>query len=302
MMMSLSARTAMAVHGIGVFELDGNANVDPNAVEPNDVTPGEDWNLVVPTKDPSSAALAKAFAGENVEALGNDANYFTGGGSKDTNDVSQWKYGGNAVPDKNQITNAYAAAYSSGGKLYIYFGADRYSNDGDSALGFWLFKSTVSLGANGSFNGNHTDGDLFIVSDFSNGGTIGTISVYRWNGGANGSLGSTASATGADCRNATGDHLVCARVNGSSVTDHRAPWPYTPKPNIGTPGTFPLLTFFEGGLDVTALAGPDACFSSFLAETRSSTSTTAQLKDFALAQLNTCDARISINPSGVNPV
>src|SRR5262249_5785563 len=44
------------------------------------------------------------------------------------------------------------------------------------------------------------------------------------------------------------------------------------------------------------------CFSSVLSETRSSTSTTATLKDFVLGQLQSCGARIQISPSAVNEV
>lgn len=44
---------------------------------------------------------------------------FTGGGSKDPLDISQWKYKDGAVPDKDDITNAYAAAYNANGDLVI---------------------------------------------------------------------------------------------------------------------------------------------------------------------------------------
>ena len=47
--------------------------------------------------------------------------------------------------------------------------------------------------------------------------------------------------------------------------------------------------FVEFGLDVNAvLGGPIGCFTTFLAETRSSQSTTAQLKDFAFGAFPIC--------------
>lgn len=295
-MLVLVSGTALAVlpSSQGVFELDGNAQND-NAVA------GDDWSNLwegCPSGTNSTVGgnfVECSFVGQGTEGLGSDASYFTGGGSKDVNDVTQWRYNGNAVPDKNQITNAYAAQYSKDGRQLVYFGADRYSNDGDSSLGFWFFKGNVSLGANGTFSGTHENGDIFIVSDFSNGGSIGTVVAYRWmNGALTGPIGQ-----GGDCATAPSTANVCARVNGSATA---APWPYNPKPNVGSEGTLPTNTFFEGGIDLTALAGGQTCFSTFLAETRSSTSTTAQLKDFALGSFDTCDARISITPSGVNAV
>jgi hypothetical protein len=66
-------------------------------------------------------------------------------------------------------------------------------------------------------------------------------------------------------------------------------------PKVGTPGTFPEVSFFEGGINISAFINTQAagCFSSFLAETRSSTSTSATLKDFALGEFNTCDIDIA---------
>lgn len=278
-----------------LFELDGNALADASVA-------GDDWQNIVGQSSTGStipgSLVASSFIGEAVEGATVDTTYFTGGGSKDVRDVSLWKYNGNSVPDKNQITNAYAAQYTKNGSQFIYFGADRFSNDGDSSLGFWFFKGPVSLD-NGQFVGNHQDGDLFIVSDFSNGGSVGTVVAYRWSGGADGSLTGPITA-GGDCATAPGTANICGRVNGSETT---SPWAYTPKANVGVPGTFPANTFFEGGIDLTAFAGgQQVCFSNFLVETRSSTSTTAQLKDFALGGFDTCAARISISPSGVNAV
>jgi hypothetical protein len=68
--------------------------------------------------------------------------------------------------------------------------------------------------------------------------------------------------------------------------DTPSPWPYTPKQ--GTPGQFPYNNFMEGGINITQLLGATPCFSSFLIESRSSTSVSATLKDFVLGQIDTC--------------
>ncbi|WP_330970209.1 hypothetical protein, partial [Lysobacter sp. A3-1-A15] len=58
---------------------------------------------------------------------------------------------------------------------------------------------------------------------------------------------------------------------------------------------FPERTFFEGGIDMTQVfgEGETPCFSSFMAMTRTSASTSAQLKDFALGDFSLCDMAVA---------
>jgi hypothetical protein len=76
---------------------------------------------------------------------------------------------------------------------------------------------------------------------------------------------------------------ACATVNQGNTP---APWPFTPK--FGTADTFPQGSFFEGGINISALVPEAGCFSGFLAETRSSTPFDSRLKDFALGSLSLC--------------
>ena len=80
-----------------------------------------------------------------------------------------------------------------------------------------------SAGGTGPFTGDHTDGDLLVVSEFSNGGVVSTIQVYRWDGGANGTLNPNSVAGGAnlDCDIVTGGDSVCANVNTATITASR---------------------------------------------------------------------------------
>src|SRR5262245_9677116 len=259
------------------FELEGNAVVD-NA-------PSDDWaNTVPPPPGGSSEAFASTFI---ADGSGN-ATIFTTGGSKDINDVTQWAWkdqlGG--LPDKDNITNAYAAAYvDASGDLIVYFGADRFANAGDAQLGFWFFKQQVQA-QNGIFvNGvgqpaSHANGDILVLANLSNGGTVFTAQVFQW---MNGALQLLLTEGDAKCGSNT-DPNVCFISNAG---DTGAPWAYTPK--AGAPGTFPALSFFEGGINISHFTGgAPECFSSFMAETRSSTSPSATLKDFALGAFNTC--------------
>ena len=270
---SLASSASLFALDPGVFELDGNAVTNHSG----SVLP-DDWNRINP--GPGSNAAVSAFT---VDPAG--ASIFTGGGSKDVLDLSQWKYTTGSVPDKDEITDAYAAAYTNtAGEVLLYFGADRFDNSGDSQIGFWFFQNQVSLNpmssGSGTFNGNHAVGDILILSDFTNGGALGTIRIFEWvgSGGSDGPLNLLAS--GVDASSAGPNATLAAIVNSSPQT---APWAY--KPKSGAANIFPAGTFFEGGCNLSKLLPSLECFSSFLVETRSSQSVTATLKDFVLGNL-----------------
>ncbi len=262
-------RDALAVHDTGLFELDGNAQA----------TTSDDWDLVWAGTD---SAFSTEFIGGDAEAPANDATFFQGGGSKDENPIGQWGYSGNDVaPDKDQILDAYAAAYDSGAGTFVYFGADKFDDSGDAQIGFWFFQDAVGLGPNGNFAGAHQVGDLLVLSDFTNGGSVDTIKVYEWDGLGGDNLALVAS--GVDCSSEPAGDDVCAIVNDASIP---VDWPFENKDGETSPAAG---QFFEGGLDLNALFdGEPPCFASFLAETRSSQQTDAQLKDFALGAFSTC--------------
>jgi len=265
------------------FELEGNAIV--NGI-------GDDWQNTVPLSA-TSEALVSTFV---ADGSGN-ATIFTGGGSKDINDLNQWSWkdqlGG--LPDKDNITNSYAAAYTNAtGDLTIYFGADRFATAGDAQLGFWFFHSRVQavggkfVGPDGTSDAIHTFGDILVLANFSNGGSTVNVQVLKWVGGSN-PLQLVTQEDNAKCGTNT-DPNVCAITN---LAETPSPWTYVPK--AGTAGQFPAVSFFEGGINLSAFIVTEVggCFSSFLAETRSSTSQTATLKDFALGSFNTCDIDIA---------
>ena len=123
-------------------------------------------------------------------------------------------------------------------------------------VGFWFLQDEnvdcSSPGGNTPFTGDHRDGDLLVVSAFTNGGTVSTIDVYRWNGGANGSLGTTPVAHGVDCKTTAGNtDPACATVNGptngtgGTIT---TPW-LTANKQDGPGHSLRTSEFFEGGLE-----------------------------------------------------
>jgi hypothetical protein len=158
----------------------------------------------------------------------------------------------------------------------------------------------------------HEDGDILILSDFTQGGGTVTIRVYQWNGPggtiagqgaidgvldliAGGDDPITGDPIPADCigpPSVANDDEFCATVNVNTET---APWPFVPK--VGTSGNFAPGEFYEGGIDLSFLGLAGQCFSSFLAESRASTSTDSTLSDFAGGTFESCTSSTVTYPS-----
>src|SRR5262252_1919218 len=322
----------------GIFEIDGNA-VDNTPGSGAGVSPAlnpapDDWANIFKSLGSAPGnttgagsfdhAVARTFVADPATT---DNTFFVGGGSKDVNDINQWQHTTTDVaPDKDDLTNAYAAGYidPANNHGYLYFGSDRFDVSGSGQVGFWFFRSQVGLSTTG-FTGLHTagtvdftnhkvltQGDFLVLTDFTQGGTVPTIKVYMWVGGKNGDAndplfgGSGFHTTGpiqllfdstaAGTTDVNGDGIadVTGQVNTSTQT---SPWPYTDK-NGGH--NFSTHSFFEGGIDLTSLGLGGGCISTFLAESRSSgSSSTAQLKDFALGNFNFCFVEVE-GGSGVS--
>ena len=283
-LVSVGAAPSSAVHDLGLFELDNNAV--------NGAAPGDDWDNVLLGDGGASVDDTGVLADAQGTTI------FTTGGSKDHLDTTQWRHTSGSVPDKDEITNAYAASYiAADGDRIVYFGMDRFAQNGSANIGFWFFQNEMGLNPDGTFSGTpHTVGDVLVLSEFTNGGAVSSINVYEWvgtGGDTNGTLNLLLSTT-ADCDSPglTND-VACATVNSSPTS---APWPYTPKQ--GPSGIFPTGGFFEGGINLTELfEGAVPCFSSFLAETRSSPSVTATLKDFVGGSFGECATSVTTQSS-----
>jgi len=201
---------AQAVHDLGVFELDADTPGASPAVTDN-TSPGlpDDWDRVCNLATGGGLAGCGTTANANTSsakvAFDTDppgTSIYTGGGSKDPIDIPSWRSKDGSVPDKDDLLHAFAARYSVPATTcpgvtgttceLLYFGADRFDNSGDSQIGFWFFRSTVSLNPDGTFSGVHTagtvphssatPGDILILSDFTQGGTQPTVRVFEWVG------------------------------------------------------------------------------------------------------------------------
>lgn len=278
LLLALSA-PAIATDQYTPFELDADAT------DNHPGSPSDDWNTV---KEKADGGNAEVFTGIIRDA---SPRTIFGGGKKDIQDVGDWTWTDNSVPDKNELTHAYAAAYTESDgtstDLLLYFGADRIANSGSAFMGFWFFKDPlVSVNSNGTFSGHHIIGDTLILMNFPQAsGAKPQMAVATWNPNLCGAGSKVVSnPTPADVGKCVGKNLLLARLDvgdpDSNLTcsgsgnlacgltnngdvnvpnilmaspDNAVSWhdDYTPK--SGTPGVFPFETFFEGGINLTKI-------------------------------------------------
>src|SRR5215510_2029466 len=126
-----------AVHDLDLFELDRNAQEEA-------AVPGSDWDAVL------LGAGGGSFQNTGVISDGAPDKIFTGGGSKDDQDIPNWKFATRTgPPDKDDITNAYAAAYkeTAAAQIYLitYSRRSRFDSGGRPLGGPWFFKTQIRL-------------------------------------------------------------------------------------------------------------------------------------------------------------
>jgi hypothetical protein len=320
----LIAGIALAVHDLA-FQLDGDVSASTGTnIGGNPQT--KDWDSffnadttekTLPT-DFTASGFVKDFntttkRGNVVFSTADDSTYATG--SKDTLDINPgWQCtASNNVLTKNDIMNAYAVAYTNpvpdgNGKKHqiLYFGLERNGNNGDANVAFWFLQGNANCDtSNGTagWTGNHLDGDVLIVSAFTNGGGVSGITAYRWSdadgpGGVAGFLNPNPVGNGGDCQGASGLDAICATTNGSAAPGLNAaittPWLTANGTTVGN--SLAPSEFFEGGIDLTAENLGDHCFNTFVGDTRSSQSLTATIFDYARGVLGECTSTTATNP------
>ena len=135
----------------------------------------------LPDSDVAAGRCSK-LASFSSDAATPDASYFAES-NKDIDNVSTWQCGVQNNPlNKDDILNAYAALFknTANNHVILYAGGERDSNNGNSFMGFWIFKGNVGCNPPGNFTGQHTDGDVLILSNFTGGGGTPLVQVYEW--------------------------------------------------------------------------------------------------------------------------
>lgn len=306
----LQAQPALAV-GVDemAFELDGNLISDTNGKV--------DWKDLFNTAnspptvaDPLPANFGRAAFFRDFDPNSNKDNSTYTTGSKDTLNITPgWQcVVANNVTDKIDVLNAYAAAYTdpTSGDVVLYFAQEVASNEGTKDLGFWFLKDpTVGCVAGNKasdYTGKHSNGDILIVAEYTNGGGVSVIRAYKWvkdPGDPVGFLETTPFVESGSCNGAGHGTSLCAVINDKALlapTD--VPWltkTKTSNPvdkNYTGSKDLDVGEFFEGGLNLTANK-IEGCFTRYLADTRSSTSLTATLFDYVLGEFSIC--KITVN-------
>ena len=204
---------ASANPDVSGFELDGNAASGGAA----------DWNALGSPLD---------FTGFIDDGTGDSDIGYGSGSNKDIDDVSAWSWKQDDVtPNKDDIVSAYAAAYAEQNNLILYFGQTRLlDKNGDANVGFWFLQNEVALNANGSFSGSHADGDILVQSEFTNGGSVSGVKIFKWQGGSLTPVSNQAECVGGKL----GTVDACAIVNTGTISTDWA-------------GDVTAPYFFEGG-------------------------------------------------------
>ncbi|HET6922742.1 MAG TPA: hypothetical protein VFI16_06310, partial [Anaeromyxobacteraceae bacterium] len=167
---ALVTGAAVAVHDVALFQLDRDA------LDPDPGSGPDDWETLY-----TGGGSAKKFTGILADIGADGGTQFQGGGSKDDLDVTQWLWKLGEPLDKDDITNAYAAAYvnptdtgnNKVGDLIIYYGLDRFSANGSAQVGFWFLQdpnfglTNTPSGGGFLFSGAHTNNDVLVQSNFS---------------------------------------------------------------------------------------------------------------------------------------
>ncbi|MDP9332750.1 MAG: hypothetical protein M3Q30_05505 [Actinomycetota bacterium] len=324
------------VQNSGKFQLDGNTL--PRNCPPND------WaGLYTVGGATPCGSDGFSFVQDPVTS---DTTYWSGGGSKDAYDpaVGPWQWSPSDVaPDKDELVDGFAAAYhvtdATSTTRYLFFGSDRFANNGESQQGFWFLRSRVCMAGpvgNPAVAGNcpastpnqaahaggfvdpttgvpvhHQNGDVLVLANFSSGGTLGSAGVFVWEGADGAGGGSAVQQVYGDTANcgtlANPDAKFCAISNTSALANEPV-WPYLNKAGSNSYGE---SEFVEGGINLSEIPGAGTCFPTFIAETRSSSgpgtgiSLQAQLKDLIFGQFQTCNSSTVTTPkdaSGINTV
>ena len=268
---------------------------------------GNAEGVVTGLKDPlpgdfTAASFQKDFGNTGTTFLTSDSTTFATG-SKDTLPISGWQCNqDNNVNSKTDIINGFAALQEQpGGSKILYFGLEKDVDNGDNNVGFWLLQdgnvNCTSSGGAADFTGEHQEGDLFVVSAFTNGGGVSDVSVYQWVNDANShkagdqpGIDPNPVAQGVDCLDSGPSDEVCATVNGKTI---RMPWLSADSGTINADKLSP--NFFEGAINLDAFEQfQGRCYGDFVLNTRSSQQLGATLFDYVRGSLNTCHPELSL--------
>jgi hypothetical protein len=269
------------------------------AANPATVGTGKAFDAANFKRDFESGASCALNSTSTTRCGADDTTYSTG--SKDTLGIANggWQCGhSNNVNNKVDINNAYIASFHAGnGDHILYAGVEKEKNNGTNDVGVWFLQGSANClqpsGPNINWSGTgHRNGDVLLVSEFSNGGGVSTVKAFTWrastdptskffgDGGCidsrvghfnpqvDGGCNKLQSGGGGDCKSAAVTDTTCATTNALSKVDPTTGKSVPADPYAGTVSTPWLASdatlgignnqvvapdFIEMGINVTAL-------------------------------------------------
>ena len=198
------------------------------------------------------------------------------------------------------------------GRQVLYVGADRFANNGDSGLGFMFLQSGLAgntcpaPSTNCTFNNgqggtpHHTNGDIYVVSQFTGGGQGVTVDFYVWAGATPATGSSTPRVWTATppLRTTLPARTVFGDGDRKTNTCEDSPWTFITKFPGDAPCTasdFAEGTFFEGGVNLTQ-RNITGCFKTILVDTSQPQNINEAAQDFVFAPFEGCTSGIVTTP------
>jgi hypothetical protein len=324
-----------ALFELGPSEVGTTENAVTNIVSNGADDPGPDWTDLFDTDGhlidsngdgrPNAGGEAATFVADDLAVSGSVDRTVFASSNKNGDAVDTWNWNTGNAPAKDDLSNVYAyATRSTDNDLVIFAGMERLSSNGDSHVDIEFNQDAITLdksppegeviptcgtdgdGADPSppceFVGGDKKPNDFIVSiDFTNGGTLGTLEVRKWVGPAtSGTYVPVGNAPTQGCNTNGGlaPDAFCGFSNGAPIAF--GGWPtFNTKGNIETLAT---NAFAEFGINITEALGQTPCFATFSAHTRTSSSFSSELKDFAVGNFQVCrpDTRLVLDSYQVN--
>jgi hypothetical protein len=241
---------------------------------------GGDGNLVVNTTGNHDWANApNRVVGVDVPSGTSDNSFGQGTNEDDPNVVTVT---GSIPPNKNDLTRFYIASEHVGTSDFLYLAWERAVNIGNANLDFEINQATTAnLGVAGKHTIVRTANDLLVTYDFGGSGTP-SLHVLKWVTSATGTSADCFSAHNLPCwgkRITLGSADSEGAVNTGNVTDPVPP---------NNPRTLGAGLFGEAAINLTTSgvfpAGTCEALGSAFLKSRSSSSFTAEIKDFIAPQ------------------
>ena len=258
-----------------------------------------DGNLVVTNAGKKDWTTAPNRVDGVEENSGKEDNSLGQGAKEDLDDTTV--VNGSIPPNKSDLTRFYVANEKLGGDHFLYLAWERTNTLGSANMDFEINKlAQPDLETAGAKELNRSLGDLLVRYDFSNGGTVPTLSLVKWITAPTGSASDCFKNQSVPCWGAlpadddidgTDDQQI--QLSSEGIADGSINSTTVPDPIAGV--QLPEATFGEAAINLTDAGvfpeGQCVNFGSVYLKSRSAAAFDAELKDFIAPEsvsINNC--------------